>query len=92
MAAERERCAFDTDALCARIYDDANLVRRRREILAFVESEPELANVKTDTSFMSRMEALGNAAHNTTLLWKYKERACDVNSPMELAYFRRQVE
>ncbi|KAI6207197.1 hypothetical protein M3Y99_01861900 [Aphelenchoides fujianensis] len=87
---ERKNCPFDTDVLCSRIYgSDLEFVKRRKEILAYVASVPELNRSTTDVSFMSRLEMMENTAKNTVLLWKYKDKCLDPNSPTEFTYLRQ---
>jgi hypothetical protein len=86
---ERKNCPFDTDVMCARIYGDPKFVQRRKEILAYVSSVPELNRSSTDTSFMSRMEMMENSAKNTVLLYKYRDKILDPNNAMEFGYLRQ---
>jgi acyl-CoA oxidase len=88
---ERTNCPFDTDVMCARIYGDAKIVQRRKEILAYVNSVPELNRSTTDNSFMTRMEAFENTAKNTVLLYKHRDNAVDSASPAEYAYFKQLI-
>ena len=61
----------------------------RKEILSYVKSVPELNRSSTDLSFMTRMQMLENAAKNTMLLQKYKDKILDPNSLDEQTYLRQ---
>lgn len=63
----------------------------RKEILAYVKSVPELNLSTRDTSFMSRMELMENTAKNTVLLYKYKDKILNSNSPLEYGYLKQYV-
>jgi hypothetical protein len=75
--------------MCARIYGDAKLVQRRKEIFSYVRSIPELNRSTTDTSFMTRLQSMENTAKNTVLLYKYRDKVVDTRSPSEYTYFRQ---
>ncbi|KAH7706403.1 Protein C48B4.1 [Aphelenchoides avenae] len=77
---ERRKAAFDTEALCALVWDGAQNLRRRREINAFLESRPELQDAKPLT-FMSREEMLENESRKVVERLKHVSKFVDVNDP-----------
>ncbi|VDP53257.1 unnamed protein product [Heligmosomoides polygyrus] len=65
LAEERQKATFDTDEMAAIIWESKEILHRRREITKKVEQHTELHDPYSQ-SFMSRGEAMENAARKVT--------------------------
>lgn len=67
ITAERQKATFHVDKMAAFIHGGEEILMKRREILAFIESVPEFKDPRP-VEFMNREERHENAARKAVLM------------------------
>lgn len=75
LSAERQHCAFDTDALAAVLCGGKDVFQRRQRVTEFVERTPALRQLSSDTTYGSKMDWTRQAWHNEAVMRRHLHQA-----------------